>query len=216
VQAIAFAPNGRTIASGGVDTTVLIWDVASLGGATRSGGSRLTVERVTALWNDLAGDDAERAGVAVAVLSDSGADAVPFLRPRLQPARAPDARRLRSLGADLNSDRFAVRERAMRTLRKEGVRAEPEIRRLLKEQPGTDMRARLEQLLHELQRGFSVGEVLRERRATEVLERIGTAEAIEVLKALAGGFEADPRTRKARASVERLARVKERQRNEGR
>jgi hypothetical protein len=48
------------------------------------------------------------------------------------------------------------------------------------------------------------GEDLRSVRAMTVLERIGSADAQQILKGLANGVESAPVTRTARAAVERI------------
>ena len=56
VASVAFAPDGRTLASAGWDTSVLLWDVADLTRQAAAGQPvRLTPSELAKLWADLGG-----------------------------------------------------------------------------------------------------------------------------------------------------------------
>jgi WD40 repeat protein len=205
VMALAFSPDGSHLLSGGFDTSVLVWDVVGRHTAGQPGTP--SPERLRGLWDDLAGEDAVRAFEAIALLSASANQAVPFLKDRLRPVPAPaDARPVARLIADLDADDFAPRQKAMEALRQMGEHAEPALREALKGGLAPEARKRVTELLEGLRTLPLSPDGLRGMRALEVLERIGTADARAVLKTLAAGAPAARLTREAKASLERLAR----------
>jgi hypothetical protein len=108
---------------------------------------------------------------------------------------------------DLDSDQFEVRGRARQELEKLGELAEPALRKALADSASAEVRRTAEQLLERLEgaRFNPPAEELRSLRAVQALEQIGTREAREVLRALAGGAPETRLTREAKASMERLA-----------
>jgi hypothetical protein len=112
---------------------------------------------------------------------------------------------VRSLLHDLDSDRFEVRVATETKLRELGDEAEPALREELKMHPSAEMKRRMEGVLEALDPSAPLtGERLRWARAIQVLERIGSAEAQEILEDLAQGLASASRTRAARQSLERL------------
>jgi hypothetical protein len=101
----------------------------------------------------------------------------------------------------LDADAFAAREKAVAELRLAADRAEAALRRALKDNPSAEAKRRIEAVLESVGAG---AERLREARSVEVLERIATAEARELLASLAGGAKDALLTREARAAVGRL------------
>ena len=71
--------------------------------------------------------------------------------------------------------------------------------------PSAEVHRRVQQLLDRLEKEVLSADRLRELRAVEVLEQIGTEEARQVLTALAKGDSEAPLTREAKASLRRLA-----------
>jgi hypothetical protein len=204
VVAVAFAPDGRTLATGSFDATVLVWDAEQPRKGLKRPGELAAAEFETR-WAALAGDDAVKAFAAVNDLA-AAPRALPLLKERLKPA-AFDADKARKWVADLASDEFGVRQQATAELRKWGAVAEPVIRKALDADPPPEIEARkrLQGLLDDLARGLS-GEELRSVRAVEVLGRLGSPEARDVLKALAAGAPAAPVTAAAQAALDRLGR----------
>jgi hypothetical protein len=97
-----------------------------------------------------------------------------------------------------------VRTAADKALRDLGAKAEPGIRAALKANPTLEMRQRLEAILKTLDPWERLtGDALREMRAVQVLERIATPEARNILDRLAKGAP----MRLNRAAQEALARL---------
>jgi hypothetical protein len=87
-----------------------------------------------------------------------------------------------------------------------GARAQTALKATLEKQPVLDIRRRVERLLERLGGQLASGDELRDLRAVEVLESIGTAQAGQISKRLATGCPDAPLTQEAKATLERLAR----------
>jgi WD40 repeat protein len=199
VGSIAFLPGGRTMATGLQDGTILVWDL------TREAA---TAQDLDSLWADLAGENTPKAYRAVHGLAAVPAKAVPYLKDRLRAIQEVEPKRVERLLADLNSDTFAVRQSAAKELFALGQRIEPALRQALKGTPTEEMRRRIQILLDRFFRELPSGESLRSLRAVDVLERIATVDARQVLEELARGAPAARLTREAQASILRLAKQK--------
>jgi dipeptidyl aminopeptidase/acylaminoacyl peptidase len=197
------APDGRTVASGSADGEVLLWDVTGLATGRFRRAEPLTAAELEALWGELQGGNGARAYRAVCMLAASPKQAVSFLKDRLRPAAVGTAQ-VRRLLADLDADTFEVREKASRELAGLGKGAEPDLRRVLAESPSAEVRKRAQALLDRLEREPPPPEWLLALRVSETLEIVGSAEAREVLQALAKGAPGALLTREAKASLERL------------
>ena len=107
--------------------------------------------------------------------------------------------------ADLDDERFAVREKATTELEKLGKEIEPALHKALQGKPSLEVRRRIDRLLEKLESAAPSPEQLRLLRALEVLEHIGTPEARELLRTLAKGASGARLTQEAKASLDRLA-----------
>jgi hypothetical protein len=90
-------------------------------------------------------------------------------------------------------------------LEKLGEAVAPALREVLAGEPSAETRRRAQSLLEKLAgRNHLSSDRLRSLRAIEVLEKIGTPEARQVLKTVATGVEASLQTRAAREALGRL------------
>jgi hypothetical protein len=215
VWSLSFTVDGRRLASGSFDSTILIWDVTGRLQGERGASApwllrpaKLSDKELRSLWIELASNDAARAGRAVWTLAAAGSPTVPFLRTRLRPTARVASETVTRLVADLDADDFHVREKAREELEQFGETCEPALREALAKRPSAEARRSLQRLLSQLEeaRKEPSGETLRDVRAVEVLEQIGTREARQVLETLAAGASGAYRTHEARAALERLDR----------
>jgi RNA polymerase sigma factor (sigma-70 family) len=170
----------------------------------------LSAKELGELWGELNGDNSFRAAQVIQTLSAAPKQTVAFLDKQLKPVAEPDHERIARLIADLDSEQFAVRQKASAELEKFGDLAEPALRKKLSaELPSLEVRRRMERLLERLN-DDPTADQLRVRRALQALEAIGTPEAQTVLDKLARGAEGDRQSREAAAALARLARQKER------
>jgi WD40 repeat protein len=180
VSALAFSPDSRLLATGSLDGTILLWKIPESDGLP----AKLSAEEAIAFWRALADGDAARANRALAGLVAAPAQAVPFIKERLQSTEASlSPERLARLVADLDADAFKVRERATRELAEAGSYAADLLRKGLANKPSLEAKRRMERLLDRLDKG-DFSERLRSLRTIEVLERIGTPQAKDVLHEL--------------------------------
>jgi RNA polymerase sigma factor (sigma-70 family) len=194
VNALAFAADGRSLVSGSTDSTALVWDV--------TGPARLRLPArpgLEGLWADLREADAPKAYAAACTLAADPAG-IEFLGERLPPVTPVGEGEVAGLLKALDSPRFAKREKAVRDLERLGAGAEPVLRKALAEDPSTEVRERVRQLLD----GQAAGQLRRER-AVEALELAGTPTARRLLRSLAEGVSDAHLTRAAKAALGRLA-----------
>jgi hypothetical protein len=208
VGSVAFSPDGLTVASGAGDSTILLWDIT--GGllseprTKRSGVSgfqpvALIPRQLDACWSTLAHPDAAKAYDAVWRLVAAPEQAVPFLRKCLPPVPRPDAKAVARWIADLDSEDFTVRQKATDELSNLGDAIAPALRGALQGKPSLETRRRVQSLLDQ-SRDWTP-ERLRVHRAIQVLERIGTKPAREVLQTLADGAPEARPTKEAKAAL---------------
>jgi hypothetical protein len=202
-SSMAVAPNGRTVATGHVDTTILVWDLAPPTAPVSA--ATLTTEQEETLWSDLAGEDAGRAMAAHVRLLEAPEQTTKLLRDRLHRAKATPADELRRLLADLDAVEFARRETATKRLSDIRDTAEAALREALQGEPAPEARRRIERLLA-LPPLARTPDARRHLRGVRLLEHVATAVARQILEKLAGGIPEARLTREATAALERLGR----------
>ncbi len=200
VNSVVFSPDGKTLVSGSLDTTALVWDVSRFTQHGKTG--ELQLVDLESCWKDLGAEPAI-AYRATGRLLSSPAAVVEFLRERLKPTPG-EGQRIAQLIRDLDSDQFKTRDAAMTELAKLGEAAAPAMDNAITATATLELRQRLELLLGKLDGTGFPPETLRQMRAVEVLEHIGTPEAQTVLEGLAQGDAHVRLTQEAKAAVLRL------------
>lgn len=152
-------------------------------------------------WENLGHRDGAIAYQAIWTFVLSSKEAVPFLQSRLKPVEVVDAKVLAKLIAELDSPKFAARDRAKRELERLGEAAEPALSKANRTGMNLEAARRIDDLLERLQ-GPRLWQPL---RAVEALEHLGSVDARRLLQQLAGGAAEARLTRHARQALTRLA-----------
>jgi RNA polymerase sigma factor (sigma-70 family) len=200
-QGLAVSADGRVAASVSMDLTALVWDVTGLLQDERQPG-RFSAGRLQELWDALSGPDCPKATQAALALTASPGQTVELLKRELLTSPQAAQARLGPLIADLDNDQFAARERAERELGRLGRVAEPALRNALEASPSAERRRRIQLLLEALQAAPAQAVVA--SRAVEVLEWLGTPEALRLLEEFASGTPGAALTEEATAARRRL------------
>jgi WD40 repeat protein len=205
VNSLAFAPDGRTLVSGGADTTLLMWDVSAFGSDPRRSTEKLNPDQLATFVRELESENAAEAYRAILGLANQPEVAVGLLKERLRLVVNEEARVARFI-ADLDDDEFAVREKASAELARLGNVAREALARAAANPASVEVRSRAKAILAKIEADKGSPEQLLVVRAVEVLERVATPEARQLLQKLAGGAADARLTREAKAALERMER----------
>jgi WD40 repeat protein len=206
VTRVAFEPDGRTLASAGLDNVLVFWSVRQPRGKVPARPAPAELDRA---WADLASGDARIAYDALCFLAACPEAAPAYMASRMPPPGPVDAKRLARLLADLDSSSFKERAKATTELQRLGWLAEPALKNVLANNPTEEVRRRVQGLLDLLApsaRPSMDTTRLRHLRAIEVLEYIASPAAVAVLESWTRGSLDVELTNAARASLKRLKR----------
>jgi hypothetical protein len=204
VGALAFSPDGKSLATGAADSSVLLWDLTGQVGEVAKG--RPSGEELDKLWAALDSPEARSGFQAMRRLLAAPDDAVALVQKHLKPTpgKGASAETIAHLIQGLDSESFDEREKATRELEGLGTQAEADMRKALEAGPSAEKKRRIEGVLEKLQVKAPAPEMVRPLRAVEVLERLGTPEARKALEALARGQAEAPLTQAAKGALQRL------------
>jgi WD40 repeat protein len=206
---LAFSPDGKRLASGCEDGTALIWQVYAPIDAKTPLQAKLAPKDLDTIWLYLTHGEGINPHVAIAALAAAPKQSVPFLKERLKDYKTPDAKQLAKLTDAVLDELPPECDDAYRALQDLEDAAESAVRDALKKSPSDSARKRLQKLLDDRENSIHYIPVARRlaiHRALAVLELIGDADCIAILKQLAKGNPKDPIVREATATLERLTR----------
>jgi hypothetical protein len=129
--------------------------------------------------------------------------AVSLLKLRLQEKEKPD--RIRKLISNLDDDSPEIRQRSHDELERLGHEVEAYLAKALQESSSPELRHRATALLAALESPWpKSAQTLRRIRAVQVLERVGSDEARELLRSMCEQAPSERERQEARASLDRL------------
>jgi hypothetical protein len=194
INAAAFSPDGKILATACYDTTVLLWDIE--------------LAQLYYLWREMPDDTAE-VEFSTRFMKVQPAKAMAFLRDHLHWA-AQIEDQARRLIRDLNDPQFKKRDQATLKLQHLGPAVIPILRQTLQENVAAESRARIQLILERWPDRVESATQFDPRRvqvALGILERIGSAEARRIIEDLARGPAESIVTRDAKAAHERMKKV---------
>ncbi|MFO0807291.1 MAG: WD40 repeat domain-containing protein [Gemmataceae bacterium] len=195
IGAVDVSADGRRLITGSQDTTCLVWDMARLAPAPRK--RAVTGSDLLKDWDALRDRDAAKAYRSHWNLVGGGAATVEFMREQLKAGKAGDSGQASRWVLELDSPKYAARERATAALIGMLDEAEALLRQTLATTDSAEVRQRVRMILDWPR--------LREVRTIEVLESLATPEAQTLLSELARGPDGSLLTREAKAALQRLS-----------
>jgi WD40 repeat protein len=204
VRALNFTPDGQRLITASRDTTLLGWDMTRPEWRSRRHEQPLTDAELARHWESLRGKNAEEAYRSKWALVGDPTKTVEFLCAQLPSTTPISAEQIKSWISDLDSSQYSVRERAQRELQNQFDQTEESLRKTLAGSVSAEARNRINRIIDVNFAAIPQPDQLRDMRAIEVLEQIGTPEARDLLRRLAPSAVATRTSRDAAQSLKRL------------
>ena len=203
VGCVAFSPDGGRLISGSYDTTALIWKIPPVCRNHKLQTADLGLPEQDRLWNQMADIDAAAAYAAQQRLARAPSQAVCLCQARFFNTRQTSSEQIQRWITQLDDEEYEVREKASRNLENVEIEAAHALQTALKGNCSPEARRRMEALLEILKgKDFRI----RPLRAVELLEQVGTAKAVDVLRELEKKTGDAALRDEVRQSLRRLAR----------
>jgi hypothetical protein len=185
VGTLALSPDGKSLATTVKDgKTIFLWNTTPRQLAHAGPPLMLSEKELAALWDALAGPDADKADAAWLKLGAAGDNVVPFLRQRIRSVAVPpvDMKAIDKAITDLDSAKFMTRERAVKELEAAGELAVLPLRRCLEKRPSVEVERRASLILKKLGEPALTPERARVLEAIDLLEQVRTARSRALLE----------------------------------
>jgi hypothetical protein len=180
-----------------------LWDRTGLRRDGYLPRAALTPGQLSILWSELKSVEPSTAARASWTLILAPDDALPFLKKRLRPVAPVSPERIARSIADLDSEHYAVRLKAMTELDEAQDLAETALHHVVRGRPNLETRRRAEELLERLDPARSA-QRRRLLRAIQTLQRMATPQSREALAEIGKGAPNAALTREAKAALQRL------------
>lgn len=205
VGSLAFSPDGKLLAAGMQDTTALVWEVPEAARIAGFEQQPLTETEAVMLWEELASPSAEQGQKAVVRLAQDTKTTLALAEKKLQPIVVPPAKEIQALIQELEADEFEKREAATTKLAAFGNAIAGQLKEAAEKSEVAEIRLRCNELLDKAGKRFEQsGPMLQQTRAVQLLEWIGTPDAVALVKKLAGGAKEAHQTTEAAAALARV------------
>ena len=207
ISSLQFTADGKGLATGGMDTALYLWDISGKYLRQEVGTGKDREANLQAMWQALGKAQASEAFRTMGTMISETETTIALLQKEMQPAKEIpiDEDGIRKLVKELGNKRFAVRVKAEHALKKLGRQAQQFLHEAIDDPKTTqESQLRLRQLVALIEQQVSSPKDLQTRRSIEILERIGTPTARQLLSRLAGGAPSANITAQARAALERF------------
>jgi hypothetical protein len=202
ISHLAVSPDGTNVATAMLDGTILVWDTSMLvGSAQEALPGPLSSENLTELW-DQCGKKGPAYLDAVSRLASRPSEAMPFLKRQLRPTPELPPASVRQLFEDSQSAKEEVQASAVAKL----TALPTDLLRLQAASAPTASAAQRQLVrIVALQPWYQrAPDALRRVRGVQVLEKIGSHEARDILREMTTGWPLAWDTYFARAALRRL------------
>ncbi len=201
VNAVAFSADRKTLASGGADTSILLWQVPE-------GVPQPPAMPIAEVWNALDSLDAPVAHRAMGALLADPVRAIEIVRNGVAAASIEQKKVLRYI-SELDHDEFRVRETARTAIMKGGLRSAPALTDPTRKALGVEGEERVRQILEAFdsqgvripESGF-FGEPLRAVRGIRMLEQLGGPDARAAVETIAKTSSDGRTVKEAKSALE--------------
>jgi RNA polymerase sigma factor (sigma-70 family) len=185
VGLLVLSPDGKMLATTAKDgNVVFLWATAARQLAKIAAPLDLSAGEFADLWSDLANPDFNKADSAWRKLGAAGDNAITMFRERIRAVAVPpaDMKRIEKLVTEMDAEKFAVRDKAIKELEAAGEVAIIPLQRVLEKPPSAEARERAILLLKKIKEPSLNPERQRVLEAIDLLEQLKSAKAIKLLQ----------------------------------
>jgi WD40 repeat protein len=209
INCLSFSPDHRFLLTGSDDSRLMLWDLRSFG-EPEAKQTDVSEKELTRWWEDLRHENPQVGLKAVSHLVQSPTKSVAYLKTHLKPIESLSNAKIHQLIRDLDHANFAIRKKAFGELDDNSEQVEEQLQKELKNSPSSEVQNAITRILENLKKSRTNPNrnALRQIRAVQALEYIGTEEAKELLQGLSKGAPKALLTQEAQEALGRLERFR--------
>jgi len=200
VTGLTWNRDGTRLASAATDGTVLVWDVPQKAAVA----AEVVVAGYDEAFRLLGSSDPANAQRGIELLYRNPVETTKQCAERIVVPAAAVPARIAKLIVDLDDEDFPVRAAAVKELHLIGPETLVHLRKVIEKSPSAEVRNLAKEVVTRIEMSPPTPEDLRALRSIEVLENLGSPEALAVLKKWSSGPEGHRLTVEANAALTRL------------